>query len=456
MSRPNFDEAMKHLTRVVWSEGMHLGPQHFQAQSRYFEDSLHFATTSLWFAPYGLIGWALDGEALRNGLLSIVHARGVFPDGLPFNMPESDVLPPPRNIVAAISPVRDSVTVMLGIPRRIIDGMNVAESEAAANSARYSSEVRSLHDENTGRDEKPIKLARKNIRLLLDDEVSDDIVPLVIARVKRDGAGHLMFDPDFVPSCLDIGGSERLMNMVRRLIDILEEKSATLALPHGAGVRGFSQQELAKFWLLHSVNSCLPQLRHLYLAKRGHPEELYLVLAGLAGALCTFGLESDPRKVPLYTHDNLTDCFAALDQHIRTHLETIIPTNAVSIPLKPVEDYMYAGNVGDQNWLSRSRWIFGIEASVGEADLISKTPQLVKICSQAFVSRLVQKALPGLTLTHLPLPPPAVSPRIEMQYFAVSKAGPCWDHITATRQVGIYVPGELTAPRIELFVILES
>ena len=29
---------MKHLSRLVWSEGMYLGPHHFQAQSRYFED----------------------------------------------------------------------------------------------------------------------------------------------------------------------------------------------------------------------------------------------------------------------------------------------------------------------------------------------------------------------------------------------------------------------------------
>ena len=68
---------MKHLTRVVWSEGMQLGPHHFQAQNRYFEDSIHFATSSLWFAPYGLIGWALNNEALRNGTLALLHARGV-------------------------------------------------------------------------------------------------------------------------------------------------------------------------------------------------------------------------------------------------------------------------------------------------------------------------------------------------------------------------------------------
>lgn len=89
---------VKFLSRVVWSEGMHLGPHHFQAQSRYFEDSIHFATSSLWFEPFGLVGLELNAEALQNGTVSIVSARGILPDGLPFNMPESDPLPEARGI----------------------------------------------------------------------------------------------------------------------------------------------------------------------------------------------------------------------------------------------------------------------------------------------------------------------------------------------------------------------
>ena len=38
---------MKQLSKVVWSEGMHLAPHHFQLQSRYFEDSIRFALASL-------------------------------------------------------------------------------------------------------------------------------------------------------------------------------------------------------------------------------------------------------------------------------------------------------------------------------------------------------------------------------------------------------------------------
>jgi type VI secretion system protein ImpJ len=79
---------MKYLSRVVWSEGMYLGPHQFQVQNRYFEDALEFAVSSLWFEPWGLAGCELDTESLRNGTLSLVHARGIFPDGLAFNMPE--------------------------------------------------------------------------------------------------------------------------------------------------------------------------------------------------------------------------------------------------------------------------------------------------------------------------------------------------------------------------------
>src|SRR6185295_9894839 len=99
---------MKYLSRVVWSEGMYLGPHHFQTQSRYFEDSIRFAATSLWYEPWGLVGAQLDAEALKNGTVALVHARGIFSDGLAFHMPESDPLPEPRNITELFPAVRDS------------------------------------------------------------------------------------------------------------------------------------------------------------------------------------------------------------------------------------------------------------------------------------------------------------------------------------------------------------
>ena len=57
---------MKMLTKPVWSEGMYLGPHHFQSQNRYFEDALDFVVGSLWRDASGFAGLQVDEDALRG------------------------------------------------------------------------------------------------------------------------------------------------------------------------------------------------------------------------------------------------------------------------------------------------------------------------------------------------------------------------------------------------------
>ena len=208
---------MKYLSRVVWSEGMYMGPHHFQAQSRYFEDSIEFASSSLWFAPYGLIAAQIDEEALANGTAAVMHARGIFPDGLTFHMPESDPLPEARQVEDLFPVVRDKVTLLLAVPPHRPDGVNCAVSDNGTAKAatsrngvqpRFSAETRLLHDETTGRDEKPVELGRKNIRLLLDTEDTSDLITLPVARIVRSATGRFALDPEFIPPCLDLARAD--------------------------------------------------------------------------------------------------------------------------------------------------------------------------------------------------------------------------------------------------------
>jgi len=448
---------MKLLSRVVWSEGMYLGPHHFQVQSRYFEDSIQFAAEAIWSSGYGLVGVEVDADALSNGTFVLLHARGILPDGLPFNMPEGEPLPPARVIGDQFPPTRDGLVAMLAIPPRKPDGLNCSLVDGSASGVRYLAESRVLHDENTGADERPVRLGRKNLRLLLDTEPAGDLVTLPIARIVRDGKGHYTTDANFVPPVLQLSASARLMLLLQRLIEILEDKSASIARRGSSyGPTEFSTREIANFWLLHAVNSALAPLRHMLVSKRGHPEELFLELSRLASALCTFALDTHPRDLPLYNHGSPSECFEALDRHIRAHLETIVPTNCVSIPLKPAGNYFFEGDITDQRCLGRARWVFAIRAGLGEAELMARTPQLVKVCTPPFVRELVRRALPGMGLTHLPVPPQAISARVETQYFGISRAGPCWDHMVQTRRIGVYVPGEFPNPEVEILAVLEN
>jgi type VI secretion system protein ImpJ len=455
---------MKLLSKIVWSEGMYLAPHHFQAQSRYFQDSIHFATASLWNESYGVVAIQLDTDALRSGTLALLHARGLFEDGLAFDMPESDSLPPPRAIAEAFSPTADHLNICLAIQRWSPDGQNCEAEAIDGANTRYVGDVRSLHDENTGRDEKPVRLGRKNIRLILESEAAEDLLTLPIARVVRDVSGRFALDPTFIPPCLKINASEQLFNMLRRLVDILEEKSAAVSQDQYTADKTFkanlSARHVAQFWFLHAINSSLSPLRHLLLSKQGHPEELFREMLRLGGALCTFGLDTHPRSLPNYDHLHLDQCFHQLDEHIRRLLEVVVPSQAIVIPLKQTNRYYYEEELKDERCFGTSRWILGVHSEVGEAELITRTQQLVKVCSARFVPELVKRALPGLTLIHLPVPPSAIAAKVQFQYFSISRSGQsgpgCWEHIMKTKSVGVYVPGELPSPELELIVTLEA
>lgn len=439
---------------MVWSEGMHLGPHHFQAQSRYFEDSIQFAVSALWRNGWGLAGCELDSAALRNGTVALVHCRGVFPDGLIFNMPESDPLPEPRAIADLFPPTRDKLTISLAVAAHQPDKQNTAFDPSSVNGFRYTAETQPIVDETTGRDEKPVRFGRKNVRLRLDVEPAPDQVFIDIARVMRSSSGHFEFDSAFIPPSLRITASERLMLILRRLIEIMGDKSAALEARGSGNRQAFSTREIASFWFAHSLNSALLPLRHLCFTKHSHPEEVWLELSRLAGALCTFALESHPRNIPLYDHSRLDECFAEMDQLIRNHLELVVPSHSIRIPLERTSEFFWSGEVRDRRAFDRADWLFALRSTAPIAEIIERTPRLVKICSRDFVSKLVERALPGLVLSHLASPPASVSPNVETQYFSIDKAGPCWDHVRQTAHVGIYTPRDIAAAEPELIVVL--
>ena len=449
---------MRLPSRVVWQEGMYLAPHHFQAQSRYFEDALRFTAASLWFQPYGFTGFSLDAEALRNGTLSLIHARGILPDGLSFDILESDSAPEARSITDLFPPTNDHLEVVLAVPEHRFNGPNCSLSDgSAAVATRYVAETRLFADEGPLKEDRPVRIGRKNLRLLLETESRDGMADMPIARILRDGSGNFVFDPDYIPPCLQLSASEPLMLIIARMVEILETKSRTMgSRSRRSQSSDFSPGEVVNFWLLHAVNSAVAVLRHLCVSKRGHPEEAFLELSRLAGALCTFALDAHPRTLPLYDHEHLSECFRTLDAQIRQYLETTVPTNCISIPLRKTAECFYEGDIADTRCFGRSRWVLGIYSKLGEAELITAVPQLVKICSSKFIGELVRRAIAGLPLTHLPAPPPSVPASVDHQYFAMSRTGPFWDHIVQTRQVGIYVPSEVPAPELEMFVVLDS
>ena len=454
---------MKQLSHIVWNEGMHLAQHHFQAQSRFFEDTVQFALTSLFFKPYGIVACELDSDALLNDTVSLVHARGVMPDGLPFDIPSSDPALAPLSIRERFSPTSDSHLVLLGIPAYRPDQANFSLNGDASLSdptVRYTGESTVVRDDMTGRDERTLTVGRKNFRLLLDVDAADPaaqgLVALPIARVRRDGAGHFVYDPEYVAPSLHIGASPRLMAVLQRLLEVLDAKADSIARGRRGSSDEFAQREVASFWLLHAIHASAPTLRHYLQSKRIHPERLYVELARLAGALCTFSLDTHPRSLPAYDHDAPEPCFDALDRHIRAHLDVAAPSAESAIPFVAAGENLYTAPVRDARSYGPARWILAVRSSLQPNEVAARVPSLLKVCSRKFVLELVKRAFPGLKLDHLPYPPASISPRRDTQYFAIERVGPCWDTIVSTQEVGVYVPDSIPDVSLELAIVADQ
>jgi len=447
---------MTRIARVVWSEGMHLAQHHFQTQDRFFEESIRFQLSQLYSQPYGLSGSVFDAEALVNGVVSMTHGRGILPDGTPFSFPDGDDGPPSIDIRSIFSPTEHEQRVFLGLPPFRPGAANC--SQEGTSEQRFLAVSQTLPDETTGLDEKPVMVGRKNFRLLLESEDPQDLVALPVARVKRDSAGRFVYDSTFVGPCLQIGASHRLMDLLGQLIQTLERKAETLLRERSAAgdsLAHYGGRELAAFWLSHAIHSSLAPLRHHWEARRSHPEELYVEMARLAGALCTFSLRSDPGTVPPYDHERLQECFEALNRHIRQHLEVTLPTTCVTVPLQQRSlPSIRTGSVRDEMCSEDAQWILGVRSEEKASRVVAAVVGKLKLASKADLPGLVRTSgMAGLQLEHMARPPRELSPRAGWEYFLVKRAGPLWKGIHDSKEIGIWVPDEIVKAELELTVV---
>ena len=445
------------LARIVWEEGMHLAQHHFQAQSRFFSDTSTFAVSALHFGHYGFAGLELDREALLNGTVSLTHARGFLPDGLAFHFPH-DPPPSPLNVRELFSPTQPAHTVHLAIPAYRPGAANTAPAEAGGDGTpfRFTLQREDRVDEVTGEERNPVTLARKNFRLVLDEQLAETegLVTLPVARVMRDGAGNFTYDPDFIPPALRVGAVPALRGLLDRMVEMLEARADAIQRERRARNGGApGPAEVGEMWLAHAVHQSLPSLRHMRASRGAHPEVLYQELARLGGALCTFALDASPDDLPLYDHDDLGHCFKELERHLRSRLEVALPTGSYRIPVGPSDRFIHTAEVADSEALHSAELYVGVKAAESDGKVIDAGNRLMKVCSAEHIARLVKEAFPGLPLSHVPSPPAVLRPQPGFHYFHITKSGPCWASIQETSAVGIYAPAALPEAQLELVVV---
>jgi len=290
-------------SKVVWSEGMFLNPQHFQQQERYFERLVEQKCSA-----YGAYGWGvhdfeIDQQLLTLGKVSVTKGRGVFPDGTPFSFPDVDDSPPvfevPENTHATI--------VYLCVPVRRPGAVDVIEDENAQGLARfYSTEQESRDVSNETGDSIALNVGKLRLRLLLETDDLSGYACIGLIRIAESREDkNVLLDDGYIATCLDCKKSSNLSGYLSEVIGLLHHRGEAIAGRLSDSNRN-GTAEIADYMLLQLINRIEPMSNHLSNMNGLHPVDLFAESVQMVGELATFVSKSKRTpEFPVYLHDDL-------------------------------------------------------------------------------------------------------------------------------------------------------
>ena len=442
-------------SKVLWTEGLFLQPHHFQQSDRYAEALVGGLARRV--APYvwGVTELEIDDEVLKFGQFALKSCSGLTPDGAVFRVPQADDHPPALVVPEGI---KDCV-VYLSVPQRRKGALEVDMTGAEQSSARFRPSELEITD-TMGRDRKPVTIAVGKLRLqfaLGVDDLADRLVIPVARIIEVRPDKEVILDKGFIPSCLDVRAAPSLIGFMRELEGLLGHRVKALAgrLSESGSTKGVA--EISDFLLLMTVNRMLPVFRHLLAMENVHPAQAFRECVALAGELATFmAIEKTAPEFPPYQHDNLTTTWQPVIRILRQYLSSVLEQTAVSIPLDPRKYGISVGVIADRKLVTTAGFVLAVKADVPAENVRRHFAGQAKIGPVEEIRQLVNSALPGITLTALPVAPRQIPYHAGVVYFELDRDSTYWRKMTTSGGIAVHVSGEYPGLVMELWAIRQG
>lgn len=441
-------------SKVVWSEGLFLQPQHFQQQERYFESLITQRPNYFGFTGYGITELEIDDHLLSLGKLSIICCRGIFPDGTSFNIPAEDQAPTPIDIPTNLT----NAIIYLALPIRKHGRVEVTKQYDDQSASRYFMEDFVATDNTTGTNvSTTIQVGRLSIRLMTDIDKRGGYTCLPILKIKEFLADKIVkLDDQFIPPCLDIKAVKYLHNFITELLRLIHHRADSL-VQHMADTGYGGTSEIVDFMLLQLLNRFEPLFEFFTSKKSLHPELFYIYLIQLMGELSTF--TNKTRRVTRtspYDHDDLQTCFNLVIKELRQGLSTVLQHSAISLTLEPRKYGIWVSPITDRELLSDAMFVLAVNANLAPEELHTQFNAQTKIASVETINSLISRALPGIDLQPLVVVPRQIPFNSGFIYYSLNKHHPYWADLNNSGGIAIHIGNEFPGLALQLWAIRED
>lgn len=447
---------MSWYSKVAWSEGVFLRPQHFQQQDRHHSWQLDARCRALQHLGWGFAQLEWDTAALLSGHIALSRAQGVMPDGTPFEFPTVHPLP-----TALPMPAHGAqhAMVYLVLPlRRPHSTESMRQGCTTTDTLREWVEDIELIDTccaNTPTPE-PVEICQPRWQLRLDAAQLPGWVSLPVAQISRLHA-HAALTPltSSIPPLLWVQASHVLLGWLQELHQQLRQHALVLRQRTGTpGTRGIG--EIRDFLLLLLLERNQVVLQHQLLGNNTHPERCFEYLLALQAELATLltpGTQLD-NTIP-YQHQALGECFQQLLNGIQNTLIQFIAQEAIAIEIQNHQQGRYIAKIKDSRLLqTNTHFILAVKAQIPTETLRNRFPLQVKLGPVERLREIVNLQLPGLTLQALTTAPRELPLHAGFVYFTLDTQHALWQALEHSGGLGIYITGDYPNIELALWAIL--
>jgi type VI secretion system protein ImpJ len=453
-----------------WHQGLFLQPQHFQLEDVYLQSLLspfyQFLKSHLW----GVAELDIQESALEDKTFKIRGGKFLFPDKTYVEYPGNakvEARPFDEAWVNGGAPL----TVFLGLKEWQAEGENVTVVENADDiltvttrfvSAAEPDEVPDLHQ---GGPAAEVKRLHYVLKIYWETEIDQigSYAKIPIAQLTRDGE-KIILSNQFIPPALAVSASGPLELTVNEIKDQISARGRQLEeykRERGIHSAEFGARDMVYLLALRTLNRYVPMLHHITESDLlVHPCDAYGLLRQLIGELTSFSerfgslgeLIDSSQQLAAYDHRNLWPCFSGAQSLITQLLDDITAGPEYVIQLH-FDNTFYCSDLTPSMFEGRNRFFLVLETGEDPNQVLQSIETDMKLSARETVPILMARALPGIKLNYLQVPPQELPRRANSLYFQIDHHHDQWRHVQKNNNIALHWAGAPEDFKAELMIV---
>lgn len=409
---------MSQVQPIFWHHGMFLQPHHFQQSENYLSNQIDKLKQNMAPWMWGFVSLDLANESIQSKKIKLHDAEFFLEDGTYVKLDENAYLAE-RSIEGADIDPESPTTVYLALKHESSFTSNVTKikdiSEAADVKTRYFTFINPTPTQDRyiqGDVAETHELILK-LEVVLESEKDNyaeySLIP--VTQIIMEGENYAL-NQEYVPPCLNMHASSRLVKKVSELRDELAGRAIQLKAGQAMLGSQIDNNSLRYRFSLQALSRYVPRLNHEVATPNIQPWQVYGGIKELIGEISTFtqdinilGENQDGVSLlPKYTHSNAGHCFNQARLLVNQLLNEISVGPQFLVELKR-EEQSFSCEIPEDFFKERAEFYLIVNTQENWDEINNSFFTSAKVASKNTIDVLIERSLPGIGLIHSAIAP---------------------------------------------------